>query len=181
MEIYVMRHGTTIWNEKGITQGRSNNHLSKDGKKLAISQSEKYKNTHFDVIYSSPLTRTFQTAKIMNQFHNSKIIKCDLLNEIDQGIFTGRKFSSLTEEEKLLKSTKAPETKMENIEQVFERVLKFLDIIKSKHQNQTLLIVTHNITASLIELALSNGNIFDESFKSNCKLFQNAEIKKFKI
>ena len=33
MNLYIMRHGTTTWNEKGITQGRSNNKLSKKGNK----------------------------------------------------------------------------------------------------------------------------------------------------
>ncbi|MBO7527954.1 MAG: histidine phosphatase family protein [Clostridia bacterium] len=34
MNLYVLRHGTTVWNEKGITQGRSQNRLSKSGYKL---------------------------------------------------------------------------------------------------------------------------------------------------
>lgn len=34
MKVYVMRHGTTIWNENGITQGHTNNRLSQKGKSL---------------------------------------------------------------------------------------------------------------------------------------------------
>ena len=36
MNLFVMRHGTTVWNEKGITQGRTNNRLSKSGIELKL-------------------------------------------------------------------------------------------------------------------------------------------------
>lgn len=100
MNLYIMRHGTTCWNEKGITQGRTNNRLSKGGIALTESVSENHQNCNFDVIYSSPLTRTIQTANIMNKFHNAKIIKDNRLIEIDQGTFSGRHKDSLSEEEK---------------------------------------------------------------------------------
>ena len=80
MNIYVMRHGTTVWNEKGITQGLTNNRLSKNGVALTEKVSLEYKNIKFEAIYCSPLTRTVQTANIMNKYHNLKIIKdtkCD--------------------------------------------------------------------------------------------------------
>ena len=102
MKIYVMRHGTTVWNEKGITQGHTNNRLSKKGKILTEEVALKYKNINFDIIFCSPLMRTVQTANIMNKYHNSKIVKDSRLIEIDQGIFTGRSKYDLTEEEKRL-------------------------------------------------------------------------------
>ncbi|MGN1208302.1 MAG: histidine phosphatase family protein, partial [Christensenellales bacterium] len=88
MNLFVMRHGTTIWNEKGITQGRSQNRLSKTGIELAKERAKEYANTKFDVIVCSPLMRTVQTANIMNKFHNVKILKDERLLEIDQGYFT---------------------------------------------------------------------------------------------
>ena len=97
MNLYVMRHGTTVWNEKGITQGRSNNRLSKNGIELTELVSKKFKDIKFDVIISSPLMRTIQTANIMNKYHNVKVFKDDELLEIDQGIFTGHYKNSLTE------------------------------------------------------------------------------------
>ena len=44
MEILVMRHGTTVWNEKKITQGRTNNRLSKAGKEIASERAKEFKN-----------------------------------------------------------------------------------------------------------------------------------------
>ena len=47
MNLYVMRHGTTVWNEKGITQGRTNNRLSKKGIELVKQVAKQYQNVKF--------------------------------------------------------------------------------------------------------------------------------------
>ena len=91
MKIYVMRHGKTNWNENGTIQGRSNNRLSNNGKAVVEEVALKQKDTKFDIIFCSPLMRTMQTANIMNQYHNVKILKDERLIEIEQGIFTRRK------------------------------------------------------------------------------------------
>ena len=121
MNLYIMRHGTTVWNEKGITQGCSNNRLSKTGISLTKDASEKYKDIEFNIIYCSPLMRTVQTANIMNKFHNVKVIKDKRLIEIDQGIFTGRSKNDLTEEEKNLKFTRAESCGMESYQSAYNR------------------------------------------------------------
>ena len=51
MEIYIMRHGETVWNAKGIIQGRSNNRLSKNGKEQVKKQAEELKDIKFDYIF----------------------------------------------------------------------------------------------------------------------------------
>ena len=50
MVLYVMRHGTTKWNEQNIIQGRSNNRLSKRGIELVKQSAIDYKSTKFDII-----------------------------------------------------------------------------------------------------------------------------------
>ena len=94
MNIYLMRHGTTVWNEKGITQGRVNNRLSQSGKAIAEQRALELQNVEFDVIFASPLMRTMQTANIINKYHNVKVVKDERLIEIHQGIFTGKKWTS---------------------------------------------------------------------------------------
>ena len=36
MEIYIVRHGETIWNEKKLLQGRTDIELNENGRRLAI-------------------------------------------------------------------------------------------------------------------------------------------------
>ena len=50
MEIYVMRHGRTIWNEKHICQGRSQNRLSQIGKLQTENQAIKFKDVNINLI-----------------------------------------------------------------------------------------------------------------------------------
>lgn len=181
MELLIMRHGTTVWNERKIVQGRTNNRLSKSGKEMARKKAEEIKNEKIDLIFASPLMRTMQTANIMNKFHNVKIVKNDMIIEIDQGIFAGRKKETLTQEEIALKKIQAEETKMEKFEAVFERCVKFIEFLKEKFADKKVLVVTHNIVASFIELAIRNGYEYKAEYKDKPCIFQNLELKRFEI
>ena len=175
-----MRHGTTIWNEKGITQGRTQNRLSKSGVELTKQVAIEYKNCKFEAIISSPLMRTIQTANIMNKYQNVKIIKDDSLIEIDQGIFTGRYKNSLTDDEKKLRYNRDKSAKMESYEECFNRIKAFITTLKEKYHYNRILIITHNVCASFIEdILLSKDINFNNSeFLRN---FKNAEVKKFVV
>ncbi len=176
MKVYVMRHGTTVWNEKGITQGRSNNRLSKSGKKLAEDVADQYKNEKFEVIFCSPLMRTMQTANIINKFHKVKIVKDDRLIEINQGVFAGRKKETWTDEEKQARIDRDERFGLEKYESVYSRAKNFIEDLKTK-QYKNVLIVTHNVVASLIELILNDIDYSDKHLGA----FKNAEIKNFNL
>lgn len=180
MKIFVMRHGTTIWNEKGITQGRSNNRLSKEGKALAEESSKKYKDTKFDVIFSSPLMRTMQTSNIMNKYHNVKIIKDDRLLEIDQGIFSGKTKFELTPDERKLKSMRSKSCGMESYEEAYDRAKSFLTELKASNKYNSVLIVTHNVIASFLDDILKGVNV-DYNNATHLRNFNNAEVKQYVI
>lgn len=180
MNIYVMRHGTTVWNEKGITQGRTNNRLSKSGKTLTEQVALENKNTSFDVIFCSPLMRTMQTANIMNKHHGAKIIKDNRLVEIDQGIFSGKSKYDISEEQMKLKLARSKECGMESYQSVYERVEKFVNELVENKKYQNVLIVTHNVTASFIDDIL-NGVKIDFENDKHLRNFANAELKCFKI
>ena len=179
MKIYVMRHGTTVWNEKGITQGHTNNRLSKNGKHEVEQVALMYKDVTFDVIFSSPLMRTMQTSNIMNKYHNLKIIKDKRLIEIDQGIFTGRRKNSLSEEERKLKFSHAKECGMESYESVCDRVKDFIDELLTERTYGNVLIVTHNVNAGLIFEILDKK--VDFGIDGHLRSFDNAEVKCFEV
>lgn len=180
MEIYIVRHGTTIWNEKKRTQGRVRNKLSKNGIIEVLAIAEKLKDVGFDYIFCSPLLRAVQTANIINKFHNIKLIKDERLTDIDQGIFTGRYFNSLTNEELILKKAKSKSCKMETLEEMYYRVKPFFDEIVEKHQDKTILIVTHSGVASFLEKMITN-NYYNEEIFNRTDYFNNGEVKKFTV
>lgn len=175
MNCYIMRHGTTVWNEKGISQGRSSNKLSRAGIELVKAASLRHKNTPFEIIFCSPLMRTVQTANLMNCYHNAKIIKNDYLTEIDQGFFSGKDKSKLTEYQKQKKLERSKEFGMESYAEAFDRAKEFAEYLKNqKYEN--VLIVTHNCIATFLHEILSTSKV-NFSDCSNYKNFDNAEIR----
>ena len=50
MEIYIVRHGETVWNKEKRIQGRADIELNEYGRELAIKTGEALKDVHFDII-----------------------------------------------------------------------------------------------------------------------------------
>ena len=63
--IYVVRHGQTDWNLEGRFQGRIDIPLNEKGKSQAKKTKEKLEGIKFDKVFSSPLKRALETAKII--------------------------------------------------------------------------------------------------------------------
>ena len=59
----IVRHGETSWNASGRIQGQLNPPLSTLGEAQALALADVLRNTRFDAIYSSDLTRAIDTAK----------------------------------------------------------------------------------------------------------------------
>ena len=175
-----MRHGSTVWNEVGITQGRSHNRLSKLGKQQAEDKAKEYSKIKFDVIYCSPLMRTVQTANIMNKYHNVKIIKTDHLIEIDQGVFTGRRKQDLTELEKQQKSAKLESLGMETWANAYVRASAFVEELINTCTYDDVLIVTHDYIATCVENAILGKKVDYVNYKY-FRDYKNAEIRKFVV
>lgn len=124
--------------------------------------------------------RTIQTSNIINKYHNVKIIKDEAITEMDQGIFTARKYKILTELEKKQRHERSKITKMESFEHGYNRALCFVNKIKNEYKNKDILVVTHNNIASFIELIALNKKV-DFNNREQMSNFKNAELKHFVI
>ena len=89
MKVYVMRHGTTDWNEARRLQGNSNTSLNQKGIAITKRASEAMKDIPFTHIYSSPLGRAYETAEIIRRDRDIPIVKDDRLTEVGFGIDEG--------------------------------------------------------------------------------------------
>ncbi len=90
MEIYLVRHGKTDWNVAHRLQGSENTPLNSEGRELAGQVGRALEDVPFDVIYSSPLDRAYETACLIRGHRNIPIIKDERLREIAFGINEGR-------------------------------------------------------------------------------------------
>lgn len=89
--IYLIRHGETDFNRKGIVQGRGvDSDLNENGKTQAQLFFKAYRHIGFDAIYISNLKRTFQTIEPFARLQ-IPVIKHAGLDEISWGVHEGQK------------------------------------------------------------------------------------------
>ena len=180
MKVYIMRHGETVWNAKGIIQGRRQGRLSKTGIGKVEVQAKKFQNVDFGLIFTSPLMRTVQTANIMNKFHSCKVIRDDRLIEVDKGLLAGQRKKLLPAKVYAERYIHPEKYGCEKPKDVCERVRDFVKFLKENFFNKTVLVVTHGAIADLMTNLFKHGSIDESDF---CKgwTFKNAEIRFFEI
>lgn len=98
MEIYIVRHGQTIWNKEKRLQGSVDIELNEKGRELACITGKALACTHFDVIYSSPLKRAYETALLIRGDKKTKIVTDDRLRELNFGSMEGESYEELREQ-----------------------------------------------------------------------------------
>ena len=87
--LYLIRHGVIRSNEIEVYAGRNSESLTRAGVKQAEHLAQEVKNWGIELIYSSPLRRTVQTAEILNRYLGAEIVTDEDLIEMDLGHWTG--------------------------------------------------------------------------------------------
>lgn len=177
MKIYMVRHGRTDWNDKGLMQGASNIPLNKTGEKQALLAHEKLKDVNFDVCFSSPLKRTSQTAEIIID-GRCGIIYDDLLLERGLGSLEGKSHDLYKKFDYYDYEKNSCENGVEGIRQLLDRTKEFLDKLKLKYGDKTILIVSHSATIRVLHF-----NIIGYDEKTNFLSFspKNGEVYEYDI
>lgn len=92
MLLYVLRHGVTQWNKLKKVQGAMDIPLAPEGIELAKKTGEALKDVHFDICFTSPLTRAKQTARYVLRDRDIPFIEDKRIQEIDFGVLEGTQF-----------------------------------------------------------------------------------------
>lgn len=90
MNIYLVRHGESVWNKEQRIQGRKDPGLSGEGKRQAKALAKRLKKDKIELIYSSGLKRCAQTAKIIARESGAKVKICPQIEEIILGDWQGK-------------------------------------------------------------------------------------------
>lgn len=165
IKLYIVRHGETDYNLKEIVQN-DDAVLNETGIKQASSVREKLNDIDYDLIISSPFTRTRQTSDIIN-IKNRPIIYDDRLVERDMGELKDKEMSynsyngALYWDYELNLSDRG----IESVQDIFKRAEDFIDYIKKNYNNKTIVIVSHNATIRAIYHVINNTNRTSDLYK----------------
>lgn len=160
----LLRHGTSLRNLKDIAAcwpEKTPSPLTKKGEEQVKLAAKKLKNEKIDLIFSSDLLRTKQTAKIVGKELGIKPKFNKKLREVNVGIFNGRpvkeigrfwdKEKKLTPPEYYSKRFQVAPPKGENYAAIEKRMYGFIKQIDKKYQGKNILIVGHQRPLTLLE------------------------------
>jgi len=165
LKIYLARHGQDEDNANGVLNGHRDFPLTEVGINQAQTLADKIKNADikFDAIYSSPLKRTLQTAKIIAENTNLEdVVLLEGLIERNFGVMTGKpaKDTEILCAPDILKtktityflSPKGAET----FPDLCNRAKEIIDFVTKKHKNGSVLLVTSGDIGKMIYASYYN-------------------------
>jgi len=154
VRLFLVRHGQSTDNVTRTISGHDSP-LSDLGREQAKLFGQKILEIgiKFESVYSSDMRRASETARIIcNVLSIDDIIFEKRLREGDAGIFTGRRFDDLTEEESAFfdstivnLDTRIPGGESNN-EQMMRTKEAFLEIVENHPEDSTILLVGHGGT-----------------------------------
>lgn len=188
-ELYLVRHGETLYNLQNRLQGHSDSPLSEKG----IFQAEvsaKYiaQNKNIDHIYASDLGRAIKTAEIFSKHLQTDISKRSDLREIAQGKLEGMTYSEIEAHYGKSIMQKFHERHLdlvvdegESPRESLHRFGKALEEIMERHpEGSNILVITHgliltnflchlkNVPENTVSpINIENGSITHLTFESN--------------
>ena len=150
-ELILVRHGETAWNRERRMQGHTDTPLSELGRAQAAALGQRMKNAVLSAIYSSDLSRAYDTAAAVAANTGHKIRTDKQLRERTFGIFEGLTYDEMAERHPEVHAkflSRDPDYAIpggESARQFFERSLACLEGIAHRHAGETVMVVTHGL------------------------------------
>ncbi len=150
-ELFVLRHGETVWNVEGRLQGALDSPLTDTGRAQAMRQAELLQAAQVSAaIYSSPQGRALQTARIIADKMGRDVIEASALREVSMGAWDGRLVVDVAPTDPvdpLLWKFDAPGG--DRLEDFRARILAFV-----RGVTDPAILVTHGVTSRILRGAL---------------------------
>lgn len=179
MEIVFIRHGQTDVNKENRLQGaKVDAELNEYGRQYAKKAAANFDESQFDVVYSSPMKRAVETAKIFTKGKKKLNLDSRLL-EFDFGEWDGKKMSDIAQN---YPDVVDPWGKVnrhyikyaphgESYEKFDQRCGEFLDEMYQKYPEQKVLVVAHGrLIRMMAAHYLTKGDMDKIDTMDNCAL-----------
>ncbi len=187
LKIYLARHGQNIDNLNGILNGHRDEPLTDKGIEQAheIAKLTREAGLKFDVVYSSPLSRALDTAKIIATTTGSPapIIEPNLI-ERDFGVMTGKDIADIEKlcapdiiKAEIITYFLAPDG-AETFPDLMKRARIVIDKIETNHKEGNILLVTHGDFGKMIYAEyykLDWRQVLTQFHFGNCELLLLSE------
>jgi len=177
IKFILLRHGESESNVKNIKAGQLDGYpLTEKGIKQSKDVAEILKNEKIDIIISSPILRTKQTADIVKNVLKIDYIEDERIKEYDFGSWNGQNSDELfCEENKIYQEYKKlsyDEEKWnfkfggdgESRKEIEQRVKSFIKEVSEKHKGKNILIISHGGINAMFNKIISNLSI-KETYK----------------
>lgn len=150
----LVRHGKSEWNTLGLWTGWKDIPLNDEGREEAKKAANELKDIHFDVAFTSKLSRAKETLEIIKRNLNLESILTTenvSLNERDYGDFTGKNKWDIKKEvgeeqfQKIRRGYDVPLPKGETLKNVYERTVPYFEqyILPLLKEGKNVLISAH--------------------------------------
>lgn len=155
MKIYYVRHGQTDWNlAERMQGGDADNPLNETGIEQARQTQKKLENVKYDIIIRSPMYRAEQTADIINEGRNVPTIVDERIRERKLGELEGHVVVEEIENKIWDYNLDYDISGGESLHVFEKRILEFMENVKQKYNDKTVLIVAHGGIAKVLKAHL---------------------------
>lgn len=174
MQLFLVRHAETEWNELRRYQGHMDIALSPRGLEQVSLLASRLASQDISAIYSSDLSRAYSTAEGIAKDHGLKVKALEALREVNVGAWEGLSIEEIRERhpdifERWRKdSAHVPFPGGESYLDVKRRVMPVIKDIVRRHSDQRAVIVSHSgplkvIVCTLLGLDLNERYRFNLS------------------
>ena len=166
-KVIMVRHGETEWNVLCKFLGSVDLPLNEKGRRQAGYAREALKDTHIDVIYSSPRKRAYETGEIIRGDRDLEIRTDEGLREIGCGKWEGMNGKEVEEKypgQIELWGNRPEECRIEGgdtFQQVSDRIVDAFWRIVEANRGKTILITSHMICLTLLMIHFEGRPIND--------------------
>jgi broad specificity phosphatase PhoE len=158
--IYLVRHGQTAWNKEEIFRGRTDIPLDETGLKQAELVGQYFKGMEIHAIYSSALSRAWETAQKIARFHDLKVQSLPGIIDMSFGNWEGRPHQEIRENDRetYRQWVETPHLVRlpggESLDDVRKRAIAAIEEVIRNHPEKTLVLVSHRVICKVLICAI---------------------------
>ncbi|WP_343464981.1 2,3-diphosphoglycerate-dependent phosphoglycerate mutase GpmB [Pantoea sp.] len=151
LQVYLVRHGETVWNAARRIQGQSDSPLTEKGEQQAHQVGERVKSLGITHVIASDLGRTRRTAEIIADACGCEVTLDARLRELDMGCLEQRELDHLTAEEESWRKALVDGTEGgripggESMQELATRMHAALNALRALPEGSRPLVVSHGM------------------------------------